>query len=135
MKCAIVSPSSPPLPLANSGSNLWTSHGTLFKTLTQNRENVTWATRSRISGLNFGNIASPAHLVEWHFLLILKRIPEFGDIVKQYLGYDESVKDTEKGHLNQWTELMGQTRLDRVPMAAVSAFVAKRQGLEKSDEQ
>jgi integrase len=73
-------------------------------------------------------------------LPILKRTPKFSDYVTQYLAFYETVRDakrprtleTEKGHLNQWKEHLGETRLDRITKAAINGFIAKRQGAGKS---
>ena len=65
----------------------------------------------------------------------LKRVPKFCDYVREYLAYYEVVKDakrpgtldSERGHLRQWEEHLGETRLNRITPAMINAFIAKRQ--------
>jgi len=73
-------------------------------------------------------------------LPVLRRTPKFRHYVRQYLDFYETVKDakrpktlqTERGHLKQWAEHLGDTRLDRINMAMINGFIAKRQGQGRS---
>lgn len=65
----------------------------------------------------------------------LKRTPKFCDYVGEYFAFYEKVKDakrprtlaTERGHLNAWTEHLGETRLNSITKAMINGFIAKRQ--------
>lgn len=73
-------------------------------------------------------------------LPVLRRTPKFRHYVRQYLDFYDTVRDakrpktlqTERGHLNQWIEHLGDTRLDRINMAMINGFIAKRQGQGRS---
>ena len=67
-------------------------------------------------------------------LPVLKRVPKFCDFMQEYLDYYEVVKDakrprtlgTERGHLRQWAEHLGDTRLDRITRAMINGAPRRR---------
>lgn len=70
----------------------------------------------------------------------LKRVPKFRDYVGAYLQFHETVKDaksprtlaTERIHLGQWINHLGDTRLNHITPAMINAFIEGRQAAGRS---
>ena len=67
-------------------------------------------------------------------LPVLKRTPKLADYAKTYFDYCAQVKikkrpatiAKERGALNRWIEHMGETRVDRISMVQIKAFIGQR---------